>query len=435
MDPAPLRRHVARSHARTRREDGIALPMALIVLVVLSTLAAAVLAVGSSETNISTNHRRAAEALYLAEAGLEAAFAAINADTSLLTSAPSMLATLAVTAPAAMLATQGTYAVQYRTVGARTVEVVSTGTTSATALGRGTRTLRALMTNSYSAPDAVRSDRTLQVSGNASIGGACGSIHSNQGVQFQGSAATIAVNATATGTVSTTGTSSPTVGGASISDVPRRPVPTISASEALTAAETQAKDAYTAGTTVPTIYRLNGDGTIEQSAVSGSPPVVTYTTIAGPLGNNGTWDNLKYRQPSGPNPATWEAGLTTGGAAPTISGIFYVTGNLEVKASGPWTATIIATADISVIGSPTITNVLTDTVLVSGDDIDVSGSPTFVEGVVAAHGEIEISGSPNLTGFLVSEDTIDISGTPIISFGCGMNPPITTPLTIVAWGF
>jgi Tfp pilus assembly protein PilX len=434
MESAALGRHVARSRACTRGERGIALPMALIVLVVLSTLAAAVLAVGSSETNISTNHRRTAEALYLAEAGLEAAFAAINADTSLLTSAPSTLTTLAVTAPATTLATQGAYAVQYRRVGARTLEVVSTGTTTATAVGRGTRTLRAVMTNTYSAPDAVRSDKTLQVSGNPSIGGACGSVHSNEGLQFQGSSATIAVNATASATVTTTGASSPTIGGASISSEPRRPVPTISASEALTAAESQAKDAYTAGTPVPTIYKLNGDGTIQQSAMSGSPPVVTYTTIAGPLPNTGTWDNLRYRQPSGPNPATWEAGLTPGSPAPTISGIFYVTGNAEVKAGGPWTATVIATADISVTGSPAITNVLTDTVFVSGDDIDISGSPTLVEGAVAAHGQIDISGSPALTGFLVSEDTIDISGTPTITFGCGMNPPITTPLTILAWG-
>ncbi|MBI2218342.1 MAG: pilus assembly PilX N-terminal domain-containing protein [Candidatus Rokubacteria bacterium] len=420
-------------------ERGVALPMALILLVVLSTMAAAVLAVGTSETNIASNLVRSAQALYMAEAGIEAAFAAINVDpTSILAGAPATLTNYAVASPGAPLATYGNYAVQYRAVGAagsNTVEVVATGTTSNTGLGRATRTIRAFMTNTYTAVDAVRSDQGMQISGNAAVSGACGSVHSNAGLQFQGSSSTIAVNATSTGTVSTSGSSSPTIGGTQISGVPRRPVPPISAASALTAAETQAKNAYSAGATPPNIYLLNADGTIQQSSVSGSPPVVTYATIAGPLSNNGTWDNLKYRQPSGPNPATWEAGLTPGGAAPTISGIFYVTGNAAVKSGGSWTATVIATGDIDVTGSPTITSVLTDTIFVAGDDIDVSGSPTLQDGIMAAHDDVEISGSPTMTGYIVAEGTVDISGNPTITFGCGMNPPLTGSLWIIGWGY
>ena len=51
-----------RARAVARDETGIVLPMALIVLIVLSALAAAVLAVGTSEQNISSNHLRTAQA-------------------------------------------------------------------------------------------------------------------------------------------------------------------------------------------------------------------------------------------------------------------------------------------------------------------------------------------------------------------------------------
>ncbi|MGH7278296.1 MAG: PilX N-terminal domain-containing pilus assembly protein, partial [Candidatus Rokuibacteriota bacterium] len=59
---------------RIDNERGVALPMALICLLVLSGLALAFLTVSAFEPQISENHESGTQARYVAEAGIEWAF-------------------------------------------------------------------------------------------------------------------------------------------------------------------------------------------------------------------------------------------------------------------------------------------------------------------------------------------------------------------------
>jgi Tfp pilus assembly protein PilX len=70
----PLRLIVARLHD----QQGIALPMALLTLLILSTLAIAFAVLATSEPLIATNQKMVAQARAVAESGLERAIWALN---------------------------------------------------------------------------------------------------------------------------------------------------------------------------------------------------------------------------------------------------------------------------------------------------------------------------------------------------------------------
>ena len=63
---------------RLRDERGIALPMALMALLILSTLVIAFALLASSEPVVATNQKMVAQARSVAESGLERAIWALN---------------------------------------------------------------------------------------------------------------------------------------------------------------------------------------------------------------------------------------------------------------------------------------------------------------------------------------------------------------------
>ncbi|PYM17392.1 MAG: hypothetical protein DMD81_09225 [Candidatus Rokuibacteriota bacterium] len=73
---------MTRCFERGRDERGIILPLALVILVVVVTLASAMLALGTTEPQIAANLVRGAQALSLAEAGAERGIAYFNANSS-----------------------------------------------------------------------------------------------------------------------------------------------------------------------------------------------------------------------------------------------------------------------------------------------------------------------------------------------------------------
>lgn len=425
--------HVMPGLGVARGEAGVALPMALIVLVVLAALAAAVLSVGTSETSIAANHLRTAQALSLAEAGLEAAFTAINSSlsgTSLISSATSSYATLTVTQPASgsTLASYGTYGVQYKLIGSNTIEVVATGTT---AFGAARRVLRAIMTSNFNSVTAVLSKEDITISGSTTVNGTCGSVHSNDDLGLTGTGNLIAQNATASDDYSAAGT--PTIGGVSGGSRPPRVIPDINPATYLAQAKTAA-----ATDADLKVYELKSDGTITLTTSGGTS---TPASVSG-------WT---FTAEHGANAAQWEVtGATPPGTTSPEKAVFYVQGDAAVNAdvgssSSPWRATIlVGTYDTPAKGgsftvkankSPYLDAAFNDLVVATAGNVDLTGNPTIANGVIGAGGAVDIGGTVAITGSIIAEGETRLHGNVTITYSCGMNSGITTALSIIAWGY
>lgn len=181
--------------AAWRDARGVVLPLTLMILLILAGLVAALLSVGAMEPQIASNHLRGAQALDLAEAGGERAFAQFVAD-------PSPVGQAAVGGPtvtlfnAQALQNLGTYTVTYRPLAASTVLVESTGTTNA---GNVTQRVRmVVMAPPGPPPFAILGDN-VQVAGNAQIGGAQGNIQGNTNTSVNGTGDKVSGTATTAG--------------------------------------------------------------------------------------------------------------------------------------------------------------------------------------------------------------------------------------------
>lgn len=420
-------------------EKGVALPMALIVLVILTSLAAAVLAVGTSETNIATNHMRTAQALALAEAGLESAFTAINSSltgTSLISSATTSFASLSVTAPTGALATVGTYSVQYRTIGSNTVEVVSTGTTT---LGGARRILRAIMTSNLNSTTAVLAEGDITVSGGTTVNGTCGSVHTNDDLSITGTGNLIAQNATASDQYSVSG--SPTIGGVAGGSRPKKVIPAINPATLLTQA-TSAVGSDTSNGTV--LYEFLSTGQVYRTTRTG--PGATSRVLQTTVADNASYLGWEFRD----NPTekwTLQSATPPGtaGASPPDNpskAIFYVGGkaviDADVGSSGSrWNATVIATGDIDVNANsdPYIAAAMSDMIFATGGNLNINGNPNIDQGIIAAAGNIDIGGNVTITGSMIARGETRLHGTVQITYSCGLNSGLTAGLSEIAWGY
>lgn len=409
-----------RHHRPFADERGIALPMALFVLLILLGLSAAILATGTSETAISTNHVRSTQALYVAEAGLEDAFNTIRAN-GMPATATAWTAVPSLSGPGSNMTAFGTYTVEYMSAGTSTVVVRSIATSG---IGSAQRILRSVLTTQFSAADAVRTKDTLEVTGSATISGGCGSVHSNGALENGGSQNT-GGNATASGTYTPGGT----VGGIAAGSLPTKPIPTISSASFLTAAKA-AKPADEIFQLMADGRILNGAGVLIEGPLNGAPPTTSALT------------GWKYKTAGG---LEWSFAGNVGQA----TGTFYVESNASISGtSGTWTATVIATGDITMSGNPQMAPHLQDTWLVADKDIDMTGAATggglSGSGLIAAHEQIEISGNSTINGYIIAEGAAStsntvtanlVTGSAVINYNCGGNPPLFTVLTVLSWGY
>lgn len=434
-----------------RDEKGIALPLALMALVVLASLSAALLATGGAEVQIATNHLHGIQAFFLAEAGLEQAFAALLAT-------PTAITTLA-GLPANGTLAGGAYTLTYQAAGTSTVLVVSTGT-----IGNAQRILKATLTNGWKSEDAVRVEKDLTISGNPTVEGNCGRVHTNEDLDISGGSVVISGTATATGTVvsghdryrnTPRGARQTAQGGQA-----RRDIPAISAAELLELAKADA-------TASQALYWLKNDGTVAKW----NPSTRAFDTLIGAA------LNAIIKHPSNPQgwevtqiatvqlhfstqPARWVIGAG-GGGAPT--GTFYVDGDITISGDvGPWTATLIAAdtqpattpnqpgnhgGDINISGNPEITPHMANTLLVADRDIEISGNPhggrISYQGYIMAQEQIKVNGNPTINGAILAKDAANlsdfvtadsISGDPTIAFDCSDGPPLTGNLRALTWG-
>ena len=113
------------TYKRLGDNRGLILPLALLAFVILAALAAAILSIGGSEAQIASNHLRAIQAQFLAEAGLEHAFNTLYGSTQ---TPPNLVTTAAAdlrdVASNSSVGGAGSYTVQYQKAGDYTVRVV-----------------------------------------------------------------------------------------------------------------------------------------------------------------------------------------------------------------------------------------------------------------------------------------------------------------------
>lgn len=220
---------------------------------------------------------------------------------------------------------------------------------------------------------AVVVNGDFDVSGNVTIDGAEGSIHANGDLVISGGAAAVAGTTTASG--SYTG-DIPGSGGA-----PELPIPEIRASDYLAYAD----------------FILTAAGTMEDQAG-------TELCAASPC------NNWSFNGGSG----EWSFGSTE----PT-AGTYYVQGDVGISGSpgsapSPVHITIIAEGSIDISGSPDLTSDTPELLFVTDGDLEISGGldagdPLTTAGQILVHEQIKLSGDPSIAGQLIVENAPSVS--------------------------
>jgi Tfp pilus assembly protein PilX len=416
-----------RNHARIpdttieeSHERGSALIAVLLLLMMLSGLAAALGMSGRTETLISRNQRSAAQATAAAEAGLNHAVELATtyifewkangltgpeqAVDYLLIGADLATGTVATDADNGSLATRN---------GIAAAESIPIGAHLTITAGIDAEYEAFVMDDDATAPDepannlfddenqtlivrsigyaenstkvvlealiaplelgAVVVNGDFDVSGNVTIDGAEGSVHANGDLVVSGGSASVAGTTTASG--SYTG-GIPGTGGA-----PELPVPEVRASDYLAYAD----------------FILTSGGTMTNQ-------MGTVLCAATPC------NNWSFNSGSG----EWSFNST----APT-TGTYYVEGDVSVtgspgSAASPVQITIIAEGSIDISGSPDVTSHTPELLFVTDGDLEISGgldagNPLTASGQILVHEQVKLSGNPSIAGQLIVENAASVS--------------------------
>ena len=420
-------------YKRLRNNRGLILPLALMAFVVLGALAAAILSIGGSEAQIASNHLRAVQAGFLAEAGLEHAFNTLYNSTqtppNLVTNASADLQNVVSNSS---LGGAGSYTVQYQSAGDYTVRVVSTGTS---AIGGSQAIRRAVMSTFFRSNDAILTGGSMTIGGSTDVlatGGTCGNVHANQNLTLNGSHVIINGTATASGTY--TAPANPTVGAGSGGGTPTEKVPHIDPADFLTAAKAKLPAGH--------LYQMTVNNTGQGEVRDGSGALLQTL-------NSGDTSTCGWKYTAGTPLATWKLNSGT-----PCNGTFYFQGTVEVASSpgddsNPWKTTLIATGDVKITGNPTIgadaAYTVHDSLFIAGRDVKIQGTPSNgYNGLIAAHEQFDLSGTGTINGLIIGENAPDtpgslvsgntVSGNITLTYNCGSTPPLQGDLQILSWG-
>ena len=444
----PVRRHLS-------GESGIVLATALVLLLVLTLLAAVTTQWSATDLKRTKNYKNTRQAFFIAEAGIQMALQRLNYDASgaspgeeiadngfntVLDSSVGLMAnhgsdltnvsfgggTYNVT-----LVDNDDYDGSLTADADNTLLLTSEGTASD---GTTKVTLEALIHRPlYQADSAITTQGDLNGSGGITINGTNGSIHSNTSISISGGSASITQGATATGTCSGTGC---IAGG-----VAPEAIPIINPSD------------YEAYAT----YILNGDGTITDQANS---KTYTYSNAGG-----GHWTSAGEATGDGDslflgisqNPDYWYINSNSNVA----DGFYYAKagsgedGNIKISSTpDPWTTTILADGYIDFGGGGTIVNFTsndpahTDDIdnifLVAGTDLEFSGNPSnTIQGIMACKEQMKVTGTVSLNGFVVVSDSAaddskvtanEISGNMTITYNGNVTAPfLSNKVILLSW--
>lgn len=437
--------------ASLKSEDGFALVLVLLALLVVTGLASAMVTSGRTEVLVSVNQERAAHARAAAEAGLNHGLALVvayvqayqtngfanptDAMTALLrgpdgdatTAADNgSLATRAtlpngIPFPPATIALNAATGTSYEArvmdeddpirglTGADHGRILENSdatldgntriTVRATGYATGGTTATFEATVGPVILPAIVTNDNITVSGNPQIAGTNGSIHSNGNLTISGSP-NISRNATASGTYTTTG--NPDIGGQSGGGRPNLTIPPVNAADHRPLAD----------------FILGADGRM--------------TTQAGAEVCNASVDNNACRatygwaySAAGP---TWL--LNDNGAS--FQATYYVEGDATISASPgsvsvPLAISIIAEGDIEITGNPRLRPFLPELMFVTNMDLKIAGTfaqPIAFEGQMLVREQLSITGNPTLAGQILVQNVPSVSNV-VLTNGISGNPSIT----------
>lgn len=390
--------------ARTR-ERGSALVGVLLLLMMMSALAAALGVSGRTETLITRNHRSAGQARAAAEAGLNVAVQAtigylrtIDPD-----DVPAVLDTLlndtSALAPVAFATRTGVPGAadpdaEYEVLLMDEDDAVLRGADATTLTddadagndednnrlsdNNSTIVIRAtgfasdnssVMLEAVLAPvplGAIVTDGNLDISGSVAVNGAGASVHSNGDLTIGGSA-------TVSGPITASGTYTGPLGGSG--GQPEVPLPSIRAED----------------------YRHHANFILTSTGDVTQPDGTVLCSASGNQHNCRDSHGWSF------NAGTWSIG-----SQGTPLGTYYVEGAVQVGSNSTLQVTIIAEGSIDLSGSPNLTAHTDELLFVTDGDLDISGgidTDVIAQGQMLVHEQVSISGNATLGGQLIVEDS------------------------------
>ncbi len=113
------------------------------------------------------------------------------------------------------------------------------------------------------------------------------------------------------------------------------------------------------------------------------------------------------------------------------TGVIFVDGDLKIS-GGDHNITAVVTGEVKIKGAADLAAHIDSLVIIAKDDVDISGHST-ISGVVYSEGqELEVEGSPNLSGSLVSKGELKVSGNMTAQDTLAPGPPnLDQPLSPV----
>ncbi|MBI4888897.1 MAG: hypothetical protein HY824_17490 [Acidobacteria bacterium] len=248
----------------------------------------------------------------------------------------------------------------------------------------------------------------LTISGNVEISATDpddASVHSNSNLSITGSAADIQGDATASGTQSCNPSSCSQVEGSHSSGATELPIPEVHASDYLVNAD------YVLQSTGQMTCNLSGGCTVGATTYAYNATICDASSNPHTQCRSGTTD-FGWRFTGGTH---WELNE----ANPTYNtGTYYVKGTpttvTEVSASPTVIITIIAETSLSIAGSPDITPDTPELLFVTDGDLSISGGtdlgdPLTAQGQILVHEQLSISGGPDIAGQVIVEDAATLS--------------------------
>ncbi|HEY5619027.1 MAG TPA: PilX N-terminal domain-containing pilus assembly protein [Vicinamibacterales bacterium] len=259
---------------------------------------------------------------------------------------------------------------------------------------------------------AIVTNGNLTLSGNASIEGAAGSVHSNGDLTIDGNSVSVEDNVSSTGELDCDDPCNQ-VGGTATEGAAEVPVPPVHASDYLVWAD----------------YVLKSDGTMTQ----GGSVVCTWDSKTSC--NNWDWDSSS---------GTWS--LTSNSVT---AGTYYVEGHATVSGSpgstkNPAQISIIAEGSIEISGSPKLAPDTPELLFVTDQDLKITGTidsvgeATLVQGQMLVRGQASILGNASLDGQLLIEDQAVgdlvasnvVGGSVVITYAGGLGGSV---YTVTSW--
>ena len=395
-----------------RDERGVALVICLLLITLLFVLGATILNISTTESTMASGRDNVMTSFYLADAGIEHARRSLQGKD--LSEVLDGTTTVFETSNSANLA-GGSYTIQVTnnilangfpldTVAAdpsasATVDSDSIVVLTSTGLfENATQVAEAIVGSEQSnMGEAIATGGNLQISGNPTVNGSAGSVHSNDDMDVSGNP-TISQDLTASGDYDASG--SPTVGGVEGGGQPTVTIPAVNPADYRDLAD----------------YVLKSNGKVYES----DGTTVVFDTSGGDAwpSNDGGW------KISGDK---WDwVGDEVGGDADSV---FYIEGNVVIgsnpgESGSDWQVTLIVEGYIEISGNPEMQANTDDLQIVAGTDVKINGDMA-ASGIIAAHEQIGISGNFQLTGYMIAEDAATnddmveydyISGNPDITY-------------------